>query len=405
MSDIVLNTIALLAFTIMVGYASSFLARKTKIPDVITLLLFGILMGYIGFVDVNLFKSAAPILSPLTLIVIILDSGLNMDIKTVIRSFPRAVLLGIFGVIFSMVAAAFIGVFIIGLDLKISLLMGAIFGGTSAETVLALLHRAEVRNDVKSILSLESVLNDTFCILAAVAVLGLIVPGIVVGVSPLSIAFTFGAGAAIGSVYGLVWLIALNRFRGAQFDFMLTIAVAMLVYVGSDYVFGMGAGAIAVLFFGLMLGNFRSFSKFTKRKYTLPPHIGAFHSGITFAMRSFFFVYMGLIATVQFEYMFFGAAFLSALMLARVAAVKLAMVRSKLGKSDLNLIKIMGPKGLVAAALVQLAVSYGIAKADVIQNLAFIIIFSSTVIASIGSVIITSRKEKHGAGKARHSKK
>ncbi|MEW6593194.1 MAG: cation:proton antiporter, partial [Candidatus Hadarchaeota archaeon] len=185
MPDPILNAIALLAFTILAGYATDFIFRRTKVPDVVILLLFGLAIGYLGFVRVDLFRAIAPILTPLTLIVVLLDSGLNMELAQVIRSFSRSILLAIGGLIFSMVASAIVGVLVMGLDLKMALLVGAIFGGTSSVTVLAILRGISVSKTVYSFLSLESVFNDALCILVSIAVLGTIIPGLGAGSSPL----------------------------------------------------------------------------------------------------------------------------------------------------------------------------------------------------------------------------
>ncbi|MEW6592986.1 MAG: hypothetical protein AB1305_04850, partial [Candidatus Hadarchaeota archaeon] len=176
------------------------------------------------------------------------------------------------------------------------------------------------------------------------------------------------------------------------FDFILTLAAAMLVYSGSEFVFGMGTGAIAILFFGLMLGNSGSFSKVTKRRYTLAPNILEFHSGITFAMRSFFFVYLGLVATIRMEYLFYGVVLSAALMIFRLVAVQLAMVGTFISKPEMNLMRVMGTKGLVAAALTQIPATYGVPGAELIQNIAFVVILSTTIYAAVGTAVIARGK-------------
>jgi len=384
-----MNIIALLAFTIVVGYVSAAIFRKTKIPDVIILLLFGLLLNYTGFVSAGPFHSIAPILVPLTLLIVLLDSGLGMELGNVLKSFSRSILLGVFGMLFCMLAATVVGVGLMGLDIKMSLLLGAIFGGTSSVTVLAILRGINIGDEVKSLLSLESVFNDSLCILVSVAILGLIVPAVGVGSPALGIISAYVAGIVIGCIYGLAWLIVLNKFRGIQLGYLPTLAAAMLVYVGSEQAFGAGTGAIAILFFGLMLGNAESFSRRMKKRYTLAPKIKEFHSEITFFIRAFFFIYLGLVASIQANYLIFGVALSIAFIVVRVFAVRLAMAHKIVMERELNVMKIMGTKGLVAAALVQLPVSYGLPGADVIQNIAFVVIFSTTLFAAVGVAVLS----------------
>ena len=394
MSDAI-NIILLLASTIMVGYASLVIFRRTNIPDVVILLLFGLFLNYSGFVNTELFRSVAPILAPLTLLIVLLDSGLGMEMRHVLGSFPRSILLGVLGLALSMIAAAFIGTMVMGLDLKMSLLMGSIFGGTCSVTVITILKGVNMGEEVKSLLSLESVFNDSLIILSTVAILGIIVPFTSAGSPILSIVFSYVVGIVLGYVFGAVWLIVLNRFRGIQFDYMLTVAVAMLVYVMSEQVFGAGSAAVAVLFFGLTLGNSESLSRRIKRRYVLSPKIKEFHSEITFFVRTFLFVYLGLVASIQARYLIFGVALSIALIVARVWAVRLALHRKVMMDEELNVVKIMVPKGLVAAALTQLPVAYGLPGADIIQNVAFVVIFSTTVFAAIGAQVLSRGSRKY----------
>jgi cell volume regulation protein A len=280
-----------------------------------------------------------------------------------------------------------------GMELKVALLLGSIFGGTSSVTVIGILRGIPAGTEVKSILSLETVFNDTLAILVSVALLGLILPSLAVESPFLMIGIAFGFGATVGLAYELAWIAAMSRLKKIQFDYMLTLAVAMLVYVTCEHFFVTGTGALAVLFFGLVIGNALSFSSVIRRKYALPQKISLFHSEITFFMRSFFFVYLGLTATIQVNYLIYGIAFAIALILFRILAVRLAMFKSKLNKSELNMVKIMGPKGLVAAALTQLMISYGVPGAEIFQGIAFVVIFATTVFSAVGAAWI-SRKTR-----------
>jgi NhaP-type Na+/H+ and K+/H+ antiporter len=69
------------------------------------LLIFGLAIGYAGVVETDLFRVLAPILSPLTLLVVLLDSGMHMKLRQVLGAFPRSISLGILGLLFSMLAA------------------------------------------------------------------------------------------------------------------------------------------------------------------------------------------------------------------------------------------------------------------------------------------------------------
>ena len=73
-----------------------------------------------------------------------------------------------------MLAAIVVGVTLMGMELKVALLLGSILGGTSSVTVLGILRGIPAGTEVKSILSLETVFNDTLAILVSVALLGIL---------------------------------------------------------------------------------------------------------------------------------------------------------------------------------------------------------------------------------------
>jgi uncharacterized membrane protein (Fun14 family) len=69
------NFIILISLTILISYISSLVYSLTKIPDVIVLMGFGILMGpVLGYADKIMFDEIAPLMSILALSIIRLAS-------------------------------------------------------------------------------------------------------------------------------------------------------------------------------------------------------------------------------------------------------------------------------------------------------------------------------------------
>jgi cell volume regulation protein A len=396
-----LNIIVLLAFTIVLGYIGSVIFKRTKIPDIIWLLIFGIAVVSSGFVTREPFSPMISILAPVALLVILFDAGLNMDFHVLVRGFSRSMLLAVLGMIFSTVAVGAVGI-LIGLNPIPAFMLGAILSGTSSVVVLSIIRELRMRKEVRTFLSLESILTDPLCVIVAVALLGLLVP-IGVGSPIQGIMVAFGMGIFIGALAGLAWLVTLNRLRGMPFDYMLTLAMAFLVYVGGEFLGGMGAGPIAVFFFGLVLGNKRSFSNLMKREYWVPVALRRFQGEITFFIRSFFFVYLGIIASIQWSYLAYGIAIAAALVLVRLASVQLAMRGMPVYRRELNLMRIMGPRGLAAAVLAQLPVMYNLDKAtispvglgpDIFPNVAFVVIFATVIYASLWTIVLEHRRPR-----------
>src|SRR3989338_6050058 len=110
--------LTLFSITIVIGYLGSVIFSKTRIPDVIWLLLFGILIGPVfALVDRSLFIAISPFLAALALLLILFDAGLNMDFYQMVRGFSRSMLLTIVGVAFSMVFVGLTSMYILNFSL------------------------------------------------------------------------------------------------------------------------------------------------------------------------------------------------------------------------------------------------------------------------------------------------
>lgn len=389
--DPTLNIIALLASTIVLGYVGTIIFKKTKIPDLIWLLTFGVVAAVSGFVTRESFLPVTPVLSAMALLIILFDAGLNTDFRVVVRSFPRSMLLTGLGMFLCIVTVGVIGVLVVGLEPIPAFVLGAILAGTSSAVVLAIIKELKIRENVKTILNLESILSDALCVIATVALLSLIAPAVGAGSPILMVVSAFGVGILFGSIFGVVWLILLNRLKDMPFDYMITLAMILIAYVGSERIGGVGSGAIAAFSFGLVLGNRRLVSRVLKREYSISATLKKFHSEITFFIRAFFFVYLGIVASIEVKYLAYGIVIAVALIVVRMLAVQLSMRGVPLLKHELNLMRIMGPKGLAAAVLAGLPLTYGVESARIFPSIVFVVIFATVIYASVYTIVL-SRK-------------
>ena len=63
-------------------------------------------------------------------------------------------------------------------------------------------------------------------------------------------------------------------------------------------------------------------------------------------------------------------------------------------KKDLDIIRVMIPRGLTTAVLAQLVVMSGIPNTDIFSQIVIIVIISTVVIAGVGSSLIKRKMEK-----------
>jgi potassium/hydrogen antiporter len=392
--------VAVLAFLvagliIVLGYLGEEFFKRTSIPDPILLLLFGVLLGPV----LNVFSrdqliSITPYFASLALIVILFDGGLNMDIRQAIKNSPRALMLGIIGFLLNVIVTALLCKFIFGWRLMNGLLLGSILGGSSSIIVVALTRKLGIGGKTETVLSLESILTDVLCTVGAFVAIDIILSGAVSLQAALSsIALAFVVGIVVGSLVGIAWLNVLERVKGKTNTYMLTLAILLLTFVVARTLGG--TGAISALFLGLIVGNGPTIAKLLKLKYTVSvdESVRGFHGQISFLIRSFFFVFTGLLFSYSsYVLVIFGLVLAFVYLGLRFVAVKLSFLKS--AKDSETLMTIMLPRGLAAAVLASLPLTSGVPNSQDFPQIAFIVIITTIVICTVGVAVLKKRTQK-----------
>lgn len=388
------SLLTLFGITIVIGYAGSLIFAKTRIPDIIWLIFFGLLVGPVfNLIDRTVFLAITPFLAALALLVILFDAGLNMDFYAMVRGFSRGVLLAVLGVAMEAVAVAAFLHLALGWPPLASLLLGTMVGGTSSPIVISLVKGLRLRGNVRTVLNLESIFTDPLVVVISIAVLNIVTQANGQYSALSGVLSAFSIGAVIGLLSGIVWLFVLDKLRGRPFDYMLTLAVLFLLYAFVENV--AGSGAIAALFFGLVLGNGSAFSRMLRfNKHFGTAHLmKSFHGEVSFFIRSFFFVYLGLIFTFNPEVAIYGAAIAVILIVSRLLLVEISTLGMKLASYEKNIMRVMAPRGLAAAVLAQLPKAYGLPNADFYSNAILVVILATVLYTSV-SVALLSRRSR-----------
>ncbi len=385
------NILTLIGLTIIVGYAGSLIFHKTRIPDVIWLLLFGLLVGpVLSFVNTSMYIAVSPLLAAVAIVIILFDAGLNMDFYQTVKNFSRSMLLSVAGIGLSMLSLSALSVLVFGLDPLTGALLGAILGGTSFPVVESIIKSAKVRESVRSLLSIESIITDPLVIVISIAIMGMLVPSIGSHPSALkSIMAAFSIGAVVGLFAGFIWLHMLRVLKGKPFDYMLTLGVLFLLYVFVE-AHG-GSGAIASLIFGLVLGNAKTFTSMLRiRKHLeFDENMKRFQSEVTFLMKSFFFVFLGIIVIIKPQFILYGFAAAMTLIVLRFAIARIGMHGMRLSPIEKDIMRITVPRGLAAAVLAQYPINYGIPGAEMISSIVFVVILATVIYATAAVKIAT----------------
>ncbi|MGD8506376.1 MAG: cation:proton antiporter [Candidatus Bathyarchaeota archaeon] len=389
----------ILASVIIIGFLGDYLFKRTGVPDMLFLIALGMLFGSVlGVFNSASIMSLAPYIATLSFVVILFDGGLRMSIYKVFSESPRVVLLAVLGFLFALVAVALFMHYAMGLPLLYAVLFGAIFGGGgSSVAVLSLVDRIHMSDRCEAVLSLESVIDDILCTVGSLVIIGIIMTGYVDSATiARDIASQFSIGAIIGVAFGLAWLRALRKVVKVPYTYMLTLAVVFLAYSVAEYLGG--NGALSSLIFGIVLGNEGEISRILNRKPESSVIVDAglrqFEKEVAFFIRSFFFVYLGLLAVaIDVDSLFWGVVLSFLLLFLRFGAVRLATIRSPLCE-ERSIMSVMLIRGLVAAILATIPMQYDLPYADLYLNITLVVIISTAVFSTVGVVLVSRARAR-----------
>lgn len=388
---------------ILIGFAGNYFFKKTGLPDMLILIFLGVAFGpVLGIFDPTAIKNFAPYIAALALTFILFDGGMGLNIKRVLSNGPRAIMLAVLGFVFSVLGVCAFAVFVLSLPLFYGLLLGSIFGGSSSIVVIGLATKIKISEKGSVTLILESALTDILCVVISLSLLAAIITGQPdVPAIGLGIAGKFIIGALIGLGIGLAWLFALRKVASLPFSYMLTLGIVLIGYAISE---GLGgSGALSALLFGLVLGNEKEIFKLLKQvrpenekvELAVSKGLKRFEAEIAFLIRTFFFVFLGIIFSVSSISLFFAGIALSVILVAtRFGAVWLTTWKSSLQR-DRSIMTLVLTRGLAAAVLATLPAQYNLQYADLFISIAVVIIVTTAIIATVGSLVIARKCRKN----------
>jgi cell volume regulation protein A len=400
--DYVSVALIISSLIIFIGFLANYLFNKTGFPDMLILICIGVLFGpVLGIFEPSSVESFAPYIAALALAYIVFDGGMGLNIKSVISNSPKALQLAILGFVFSLAGTTAFMIIIFNMPILYGLLFGAIFGGSSSVIVISLTTKIKISDKGSTILILESALTDILQIVIAIAIIDILVTGQAdIPAIGIGIAAKFLVGALIGVGLGFAWLFALKKVSSLPFSYMLTLGVVLLGYVASEAIGG--SGVLSVLLFGLILGNERDILKFFRQNIEPNPNNGKillsvsrglrrFEAEVAFLISTFFFVFLGIIASVPSTVVLVSGIVLSVIMLVtRYGAVWLTTANNPLKKERAIMTAIL-TRGLATAVLATLPAQLGLSYSDIFVDIAVVVIVVTAIMATIGATLI-SRK-------------
>ncbi len=385
--DVTILSIGVLVFA---GHFLTGFFERTKVPDVLILMLAGVVIGpLLHVVTPADFGKVGPVFTTLALVVILFEGGLHLNVKDLKKSARDTLVISLATFALTVLLVFFVADFLLPIEPLTALLIGMILGGTSSAVVVPLIRILGVTDRASTILLLESALTD---VLAIVLSLGLIrglqsgqdiSPSVMVG----DVASSFLVAALIGGVGAFLWSAVLPKIRQIPNTVFTTIAYVLILF-GLTELWGY-SGAIAALSFGIGVANFPNIPQRILGKLITFRLAGfsnverTFFAEAVFLVKTFFFVFLGISITFSDPRTFAVGLIVSIIAIfGRSIMVRLLAPRS-VPRRDAMLMTALIPKGLAAAVLAALPLQMGLADGEIVQSTVYAVIFFSIVMCAI----------------------
>jgi len=385
-SSLVSAPVLLLAAGVVIffGVIGESFFKKTGIPDVAFIMILGVLIGpVLGIIQPEVVLEVVPYFAALALIIIMFDGGLNLEIKSMVKTAHFASVLSIIGFVISVGIVTGLTHYWLEWGWIESILLGSIVGGSSSAIVFGLVRNLRISGEAKSMLSFESALTDILATIVAFVLFEAVLTG---SLDINTLGDTIGRAVAVGLILGfsvgIPWMYVSTKLANSQHAYMLTLGILFVLYFMAN-AFG-ESGALTALVFGLMLGNKAHLSRYLKFKLPKVDSDDSMHNQLTFLVRTFFFVFVGLLASFgNVEYIIFGIVATVVIYVGRVILTKTTLTK-RFSKLDRKVTSVMIPRGLAAAVLATFPLTMGLPNAEAYPQIVFVIIMVSVIITTLG---------------------
>jgi len=377
--------IIIIGLFIFWGHYLSGVFERKSIPDVLGLMLIGMLLGPVfHLVDPASFGKLGSLFSNLVLIFILFESGTDLKISEVKASFKESAGITTLGFVLTWIVITVLCKLIFGLPLIACLFIGSALGGTSSAVVVGLVKKIAVTPKTATTLIIESAETDVFTLAIPLSILGLMLTGelkahLIIShfISSIIVALIIGIGGAF------LWSFIINKIPTLKATKFSTPAFLFILYGFTEYL--SFSGPLTALSFGIAIGNLKYFEPrlleklIPNQNIVLADDEKIFFSELVFLLRTFFFVFIGVsIQITRMDWLFWGALITFIVFIARILAVRLVVSRNT-PLIDKSVMSFMIPKGLGAAVIATLPLQQGYAHGQIIQSICFSIILFSTL--------------------------
>ncbi|MBQ4498897.1 MAG: potassium/proton antiporter [Alistipes sp.] len=374
------------ALLLFVAVLAGKAAYRLGAPALLLFLGVGMLFGYNDFVSFNSYDFAQ-FIGMVAMCIILFSGGMDTKFSEVRPILGPGVVMATLGVV---VTALFVGGFVyllspyIGIEITFpfALLLAATVSSTDSASVFSILRSKKqgLTQNLRPLLELESGSNDPMAYILTVMLVGIVSDG--ADLDWMSALRTFAIQMSVGALmgYGLgrvaVWTINhINIRSNPSLYSVLLLAFAFFVYSFTTMIYG--NGYLAVYIAGLVVGNYRIMYR---------NMLSTFFDSFTWLLQIVLFLALGLLVDIddllQPDVLFVGVAVgIFMIFIARPLTTFVCMLpfRRFTGKARLY-ISWVGLRGAVPIIFALYPISAGLANAEYIFNVIFVVTIISLII-------------------------
>jgi len=356
------------AVVVLAAIMAARLAHGIGLPGLLVFLSLGLALGEAGL-GIRFDNAAlAQALGLSALVLILAEGGLTTNWAHARAAAPAALSLATVGEVASIVVVAVVTRWLLHLDWREAVLLGAVLAPTDAAAVFSVLRKLPLPPRLSGMLEGESGLNDAPAVLA-VTMLSEVgrhasSPVLIVG----QVAYELAAGAAIGLAVGLLGALVLRRLA-LPASGLYPIAILALIVAGYGAAsVARASGFLAVYVSALVLGNAR-----------LPhgPAIRGFAEGVAWLAQIGLFVMLGLLASpvrLPGQILPAVAAAAALMLLARPVSVVLATLPLRVPWRQQAFLAWAGLRGAVPIVLATIPMNARVPGATRLFDVVFIVV-------------------------------
>ena len=371
-----MNLLLIIGLILIISALSCKITSRIGLPVLVGFILIGALIGrWYDFASV----SYAEHICNFALLFIIFTGGFQIDFARVKPVLAVSTLMSAVGTIMTAALAAAFAYFILRLELAAAMLLGAVISATDAASVFSILSSSKLnlKNNLDSILQMESGSNDPFAYMLTVVFLSVASSG-AQNVAVLLL-MQISIGAAVGVVVAMLGRRMINRLNMAidGLYFALLCGVAVLIFSAAGLLGG--NGFLAVYIGGIILGNGRLAHK---------EFLSGLFDAVSMLMQIALFVVLGILWNPGFfiSSLLYGLAFaLFLLFIARPFVVFLLMKPFRYKINEIALVSWAGFRGASSIVFATYLLSAGLPYAEYIFSFVFFVCLLSVI--SQGSLL------------------